>query len=169
MPEKPLPTEQILDMLTEHPKRIAALTGSLTPVQCRTAPSPDSWSVNDVLAHLRSCADVWGSCIQTIIAQDRPTIKATNPRTWVKSTDYLSQEFQSSLRAFFAQRNGLLAVLARLPRDAWARTATITGAGRPLQRSVLSYAQWLATHERSHVKQIARIVDALRVDTGRLR
>jgi hypothetical protein len=36
----------------------------------------------------------------------------------------------------------------------------VTGAGKTLERSVLFYADWLAVHERPHVKQIERIVNA---------
>jgi hypothetical protein len=55
----------------------------------------------------------------------------------------------------------LAQLTAGLPPKAWTRSATVTGAGRPLQRSVFFYAQWLATHERSHLKHIARFVRAL--------
>lgn len=37
------------------------------------------------------------------------------------------------------------------------------GAGKPLVRTVLSYAQWLARHERPHVKQIEHIVNTMRM------
>jgi len=76
-----LTTEQVLALLAEAPTRIAALTAGVSPAQLRHAPTRDEWSANEVLAHLRSCADVWGSCIATIIAEDRPTIRAINPRT----------------------------------------------------------------------------------------
>ena len=56
-----------------------------------------------------------------------------------------------------------MAVLEPLPQHGWSRTATVTGAGTVLQRTVLFYARWLAGHERPHVKQIGRIVKA----TGR--
>ena len=36
------------------------------------------------------------------------------------------------------------------------------GAGKVLERTVLFYAQWLAEHERPHVKQIERIVNTMR-------
>jgi len=94
----------------------------------------------------------------TMIAEDAPTLRAVNPLTWIKRTDYLELEFQPSLRAFAAQRAGLLAVLEPLPHEAWSRTATVTGAGKVLQRTVLFYGRWLAGHERPHVKQIADIV-----------
>jgi len=158
LPNKTLTEEQVLALLRETPRRIAALTAGLEPARLRARPTPEEWSANEVLAHMRACADVWGGCMATMIAEDAPTLRAVNPLTWIKKTDYLELEFQPSLRAFAAQRAGLLAVLEPLPKEAWSRTATVTGAGKVLQRTVLFYGRWLAGHERPHVKQIAHIV-----------
>ena len=157
MPRGLMTVEQILTALTEGPPRIAKYAAGLTKAQLHAAPGPGEWSANDVLAHLRSCADVWGDCIATILHQDKPTIRAVNPRTWIERTDYLEQKFQSSLKAFTAQRSGLLKVLKSLSPKTWSRSATITGAGKPFERTVQSYAEWMAEHERPHVKQIKRI------------
>jgi hypothetical protein len=161
VPDKSLTPEQVLSLLRATPPRLAALTGDLAPASLRTRPSAEEWSANDVLAHLRSCADVWGDCIRAILAEDRPTLRAINPRTWITRTDYLDLEFQPSLRAFTTQRAELLVVLEALPPGAWSRAATVTEAGNVLTRTVWFYAQWLARHERPHVKQIARLVQAL--------
>lgn len=157
-----LAVEQVLVLLAASPRQIATLTDGLTATQSQTAPGPRQWSVNEVLAHLRACADVWGGCIATILAEDRPTLRAVNPRAWIKRTDYPVAEFAASLRAFTRQRTELLATLEPLPRERWARAATVTGAGKTLERTVLSYAGWLARHEQPHIEQIARIVAALR-------
>ncbi len=161
MPNQSLTTQQVLTLLAETPPRLEALTAGLAPAHLLTAPNDGEWSANDVLAHLRACADVWGGCIAAIIAEERPTLRAVNPRTWIEQTDYRELEFRPSLRAFAAQRAGLLAVLEPLPPDGWSRAATVTGAGKTLERTVLSYARWLAEHERPHVKQIERIVSAV--------
>lgn len=139
------------------------MTAGLEPAQLRAAPGPDEWSANDVLAHLRACADMWGDCIATIIAEDKPTIRAINPRTWIRETDYLELEFQASFRSFNRQRARLLKVLEELRPGDWSRTATLTGAGKPLERTVLYYADSLARHERPHVKQIERILNAVQI------
>jgi hypothetical protein len=158
-----LTIEQILTMLAATPPRIAALTAGLVPAQLHTAPNHDGWSANDVLAHLRACNDVWGGHIVTIIAQDKPTFKGVNPRAWIKKTDYREQEFQLSLRSFTTQRTALLAALEALPPESWSRTATVIDMiGKHLERPVLSYADALARHERSHIKQIERIVNSMR-------
>ena len=156
-----LTIEQVLSLLAVTPPRLAVLTADLSPVQLRAAPERDEWSANQVLAHLRACADMWGGCISAMLAEDTPTLRAVNPRTWIRHTDYLEQDFRPSLGAFAAQRADLLAVLQPLPSEGWSRTAKVTGAGAVLERTVLSYAQRLARHERPHLKQIERIVNTI--------
>jgi hypothetical protein len=157
---KYLPIDKILTILKETPPRLANLTAGSTPAQLHTAPTAGEWSVNEVLAHLRACADVWGDYyMMTILTQDKPTIKARNPRTWIKNTGYLEQDFQSSLRAFEKQRKRLLAVLEPLLPGDWARTNILIGAGKPLQQTLLSHADGLARHERAHLKQIERALN----------
>ncbi|HVS50464.1 MAG TPA: DinB family protein [Candidatus Dormibacteraeota bacterium] len=156
--DRPLTIDQVLTQLKEQPEAIAALTVRLPRARLHGPPSRGEWSVNDVLAHLRSCADMWGKYIAMIVAEDRPTIRAINPTTWIKSTNYPELEFGPSFRAFTKQRAELLAFLRPLPVVAWSRSATVTGAGRPRERTVLEYGRWLANHERSHVKHITRIV-----------
>ena len=162
MTYKYLPIETILTILKETPPRLAKITAGLAPAQLYTAPSVGEWSATEVLAHLRACNEVWGGYyIMTILARDKPTIKAINPRTWIKNTDYLEQEFQPSLRAFTKQRRRLLAVLEPLPPMDWTRTNTLIGAGKPLQQTLMSHADGLARHERAHLKQIERTLKAL--------
>jgi hypothetical protein len=55
----------------------------------------------------------------------------------------------------------LLVLLDSLPEEAWARTGTFTGAGKPIVRTVGSFGRRIAIHERPHLKQIQRMVDAV--------
>jgi hypothetical protein len=149
-------------MLDAGPGRIAGFVEGLPAAQLVTPAEPGEWSARDVLAHMKSCSDMWGGYIVRILREDRPTIKAVNPRTWIRQTDYLEQEFQPLLEAFTSQRAELVAVLNPLGPEAWDRRATVTGAGKPLELTVYSYAERLAVHERPHLKQIRRIAEALR-------
>lgn len=162
MARSPMPPEQIVTMLKQAPARIAEDTAGLAPARLRTVPNFGEWSAVDVLAHLRSCADVWGKCIQTILTEDGPTIRAMDPRTWAEQTDYRTLAFAPSLQAYTRQRARLVKTLQGLSPKDWARSATVTGAGKPLVRTAHFYAQWMAGHERAHLKQIARIAKALR-------
>ena len=161
-PRHPLTIEQVLALLAETPARIAAATRGLTEVELHTSPVRGEWSVNEVLAHVRACADVRGEPIRMIVAEDHPTFRAVNPRTWIKETDYQDLEFRRSFRVFTKQRTDLLALLRPLPRKGWARAATVTGAGAALERTVLFYAEWVARHERPHARQVEQIADTIR-------
>ena len=163
MSSSDLPVDEVMELLAEHPRRLARLTSRVPAAQLLAAPSPGEWSANEVLAHIRSCADVWGRCVARMLAEDDPTIRAVSPRSYIDQTDYLDLQFKPSLRAFTQQRTELLAVLEELLPPEWMRTATVTGAGKALVRTVLFYAQWLADHERIHVGQIEQTVAAVRL------
>lgn len=156
--------QQVLQLLSATPTRLVELSEGVASADLQRRPAPEEWSAAEVLAHLRSCADVWGGCIERILTEDVPTIRAMNPRTYIEKTDYPSLPFEPSLQVFCEQRADLLSLLEGLSPQQWSRAATVTGAGRPLQRTVLGYAEWLATHERAHVKQVGRVVAAV---TGR--
>ena len=163
MPHQTLPVDKILAILKETPPRLAKLTAGLATAQLQTAPGAGEWSASEVLAHLRACNEVWGGYyIMTILAEENPTIRAVNPRTWIRKTDYLEQEFQPALRAFTKQRRKLLAVLEPLAPNDWTRTNILIGAGRPLRQTLISHADGLARHERAHLKQIERTLNALK-------
>ena len=161
MPELPLSPRQVLTLLAENPPRITALTAGLTAVQLHTSPGPGEWSANDVLAHLRSCADVWGGYIRKIIDQDSPSIRAISPRSWINRTNYRDLEFEPSFRAFGVQRTHLLTLLEGLAPGDWSRTSTVTQSGKVVTATVLSYAERLAIHERHHLEQFARIATTM--------
>src|SRR3954462_11466163 len=99
-----LSIDEVLTRLAEQPKTIAALTRGLPRERLHRAPTRGEWSANEILAHLRSCGDMWGTYIARIVAEDHPTIRAMNPRTWIKQTDYPDLEFASSFRAYTKQR-----------------------------------------------------------------
>jgi hypothetical protein len=159
VPTRLLTIEEIMAILPETPRRIAALTEELTAAQLHAAPAPGSWSVNDVLAHLRACQDVLGGNVLRILAEYRPTWKGVSPRAWLKKTDYPKWEFQPAFEAFARQRSDLLAVLEPLASQHWERTATVIGMiGETHEYSARYYADWMAGHERAHLKSLPRII-----------
>src|SRR5690606_2013463 len=162
MPDPLLPINTILSRLAEYPQRIHAVTADLSEAKLHTHPAPDEWSANDVLAHVRACADVWGSYIARILSQDRPAIQAVSPRRYIDQTDYLEQEFTASLQAVTAQRAKLLEVLPVWAAEGWERQAIVTGVGNAIVRTLRSYSDRMTRHEREHVHQTEQLVGARR-------
>jgi len=150
--------DEVLQQLAATPDRLIVMTRDLTPARLQAKPEAEVWSANDILAHLRACADAWGRSIQAMIARDHPTLRYVSPRTWLRKTDYLTLDFRVSFEAFAQQRKDLLTALNALDPDGWSRGATFTGTTRGREQTVLSYAQRMAAHEIQHLEQISSVL-----------
>jgi hypothetical protein len=140
-----------LRLTPQHFKRTAS---GLTDAQLRRPPDADSWSVNEVLAHLRGSADVQGGWIAKMLAEDAPTIRYASPRTGMRKANYAEQEFDVSLRGFGRQRTALVKSLSSLADAEWSRGATFTGTKPGWTQTVFDVARGVAAHEQAHFAQI---------------
>ena len=154
MKGSPSETESVLRLLAATPRRIVSLSREVEISKLHFRPHPDSWSANDILAHLRACADVWGKSIMDMITRDHPKLRYISPRSWIRKTDYLELEFRGSLKAFTDQRRELLRALKGLAIKDWSRSATFTGTTKEREQTVYSYACRIAEHENKHCDQI---------------
>lgn len=143
--------DDILVILAETPERFAAASQDRTLEQLHRRPEPKSWSVNEILAHLRACADVWGLDIKRMLSEDAPSLPDVHPTIHLKGTDYPDLEFQTSLAAFAEQRKSLLIKLKSLGFQDWSRTARI----KDRTHTVFSQARRMALHEQGHWDQVA--------------
>lgn len=150
--------EQILTLLAETPQRLATLTDGIEASLLHSKVGEDAWSVNDILAHLRSCADIWGQSITAMIAQDHPRLAYVSPRTWQRETDYLKQDFRLSLQTYTQQRQALLSALSALAVEDWSRGATFKTAKKERKQTVFDYARRIAHHEGQHIEQVELVL-----------
>jgi hypothetical protein len=162
MPNDPLTIEHVLTRLAEYPQRIAAWTDGLSPAQLRQRPEPNEWSANELLWHLRTCADVWGGYIMKIVVEGAPKFRAISPRTHMKKTGYAELEFAPSFEAYTTQRADLMNLLQPLPPDTWLRAALVTKDGKTRELTMLDYASQITNHEHVHIEQFESIVNTLR-------
>jgi hypothetical protein len=119
--------QQVVELLADTPMRISKETEGVVHSLLHNSSMESEWSVNDILAHLRACADVWEGSINKMISQDHPTLRRVSPCTWIRKKDYLQLAFESNLEALASQRSQLLATLSTLSLDEWSRGATFTG------------------------------------------
>lgn len=146
--------EDILGILEETPVRFSAVSRGRSQEQLHHRPDPNSWSVNEVLAHLRACADVWGFDIDRMLAQDAPTLLFRHPNDRLGETDYPELDFETSLAAYCEQREEFLLKLKSLEIKDWHRGAEI----QDRTHTVFSQARRMALHEQGHWEQIEAAV-----------
>jgi hypothetical protein len=146
--------DKVLQLLTETPRRIAAATSAVEPERLQAKADAQSWSVNEILAHLRACVDVWGETIDRMLTQEQPTLRHISPRTYLRKTHYVEIPFAESWALFVAKRTALLAQLQPLTFEQWSRSATI----KDRQHTVFSQARRMSLHEEGHCAQIEELM-----------
>lgn len=147
----PKEIEKYLDLLAGTLDHIAFITREASEEQLHHKATKQDWSVRDILAHLRSCSDVWGNSIEAMLADENPVLADVHPRHWLKQTNYLDLRFRESLQALASQRAKMLSVLRQLSFEDWARSAVIGGRNH----TVFSQVRRMAKHEAEHLTQIA--------------
>jgi hypothetical protein len=159
MPHEPADSRRVLELLADAPARIAAATAGVPSQRLSERSEAEPWSPDDILAHLRACADTWGASIVAMLAEDRPTIRYVSPRALMRRPAYRERPFDAALADFAAQRRQLVTVLEELDADGWARPGIFTGtSARERDQTVLSYAARLAGHEQAHLDQLEALL-----------
>ena len=148
----------VLTLLSETPRKIAQIAQGLSEQRLHRRPEVDAWSAQEIVAHLRACAEVWGRSIDRMLAEDHPTIRYVSPRGWIKKTGYLQQNFHETLRGFSEQRAVLVTTLRASSSNSWTRGAAFTGTTLGRSGTVMSYATRIAEHEVRHLEQLRRTV-----------
>ncbi len=154
MKATPAEIQEYLNLLGKTLHRVGMVTKNVDEFQLQGRSDENEWSVNDILAHLRSCADVWGGSVEKMLAEDRPTVPYHHPRQWIKKTNYLELPFHESFQAFKLQRNKLLKVLEKLSFEDWSRAATI----QRREHTVFTQVRRMAQHENEHCGQIEELL-----------
>lgn len=151
--------EEVLRLLPETPQRIAVAIADVAPERLQAKTDAKAWSVNEILAHLRACVDVWVGTMDRMLLEEQPTLRHISPRTYLRKTDYLTVPFAESLALFGAERAALLEKLQPLTLEQWARSAMI----QERQHTVFSQARRLALHEEGHCGQIEGLMGNLKI------
>ena len=146
--------EKYLEVLALTPQRIQEAVKGLDERRLQSKAGDKSWSVNEILAHLRSCADLWTHSMYAMLAEKEPTFSDINERKWAKVTRYADLSFAESFQAYSLQRENLVRVLQALPLEAWERSAMIF----ERKHTVFSQTRRMAKHELEHLEQIENLL-----------
>lgn len=146
--------ERYLGIISETPHRIALAAAGVNEARLQSKVDGKAWSANDILAHLRSCADLWTHSMYAMLAENGPVFSDIDERKWAKVTRYAELPFAKSLEAYSLQRENLLRVLMSLPFESWERSAIIF----ERKHTVFTQTRRMAKHENGHVGQIETLL-----------
>jgi hypothetical protein len=151
--------ERVQALLAENLPHITQRTANLAEVRYTWKPNPQEWSLIELLAHLRSSADLNHFRIYAMLAVDNPILPTIHPRLeWQKIVPYPRLPYAKSLAAYTLQREELLIVLASLAEADWSRSGTWENR----RYSIYLVARSMGLHEQEHFEQMERLVEGSR-------
>jgi uncharacterized damage-inducible protein DinB len=140
-------TKQALDRLV---KEVPAET-------LKRRPSPEKWSVAEILAHLTDGEIVFAFRIRKILSESGSNISAFDQNKWEENLNYKERDPLQSVRQFGLLREMNLAVLNKLTEEQWERYGMHEERGRESLRQMV---RLYAGHDVNHMKQIEAILKA---------
>jgi hypothetical protein len=156
--------EGFIDRYADGPSRLKAALGKVPAGALQWRPRPGEWSAHEVVVH---CADSETNAtarIRYLAAEPDPLILGYDEAEWARRFDYHSHPLEPALAVVEAVRANTVALLRRLPEDAWRRV------GRHTESGTYSAEEWLkiyAAHLEIHAHQIEDNLAAWRAATGR--
>jgi DinB superfamily len=120
--------------------------------------APGKWSVRQVLAHLADSEIVFGWRLRMALAHDRPDIQGYDQDLWAARLHYQEAEPGQSIETFAALRRWNLRLLLHASAEELARFGVHSERG---EESVAHMIRLYAGHDTLHLRQIARILEAV--------
>ena len=123
--------------------------------QARWKPSPEKWSVLEVVNHLYDEErEDFRQRLNLVLADPKQAWPRIDPRDWVATRRYNERDLDASLNSFFTEREKSISWLKQLPTPNWQNRYEHPD-GRAITAGDL-LASWLA-HDYLHIRQLARL------------
>jgi len=153
----------MVKLMTHNANRIRAAVGGVSPEAARWAPTPDSWSILEVLNHLYDEErEDFRVRLDYILHHPGEPWPPINPQGWVTERGYNQRDLAESLRGFLDERQISLAWLEGLRQADW-DTPCQTPFGTMQAGDML--ASW-AAHDLLHLRQLVELHRALLVQSA---
>ena len=142
-------------MQRETPQLLADLVSDATPSRLTLRPSPDKWSVGEILAHLAEdeLATAWR--YRQMLEHNGIGLAGFDQDLWARMGDYASRSPHESLELFRLLRAVNLQFLEHLKPDEWDRHGIHAERGRITIRDL---AVHMTGHDANHVEQIRNLL-----------
>jgi hypothetical protein len=147
-----------LDHLASTPDIFRALMTGISPEQAYWKPTPERFSIAELLEHL---SHVEAHCFRIrfdeILAADNPEVESYDQNAYYTQGTYSDRDAEESLAHWEEQRGDNLEFLHGLDPKVLSRTARHTVLGQFTLANLLN--EW-ALHDLGHVRQLAELVRA---------
>lgn len=151
--------ERLIRQYAGGPARLTAAWAAVPADALQWRPQPGEWSAHEVVVHCADSETNAAARIRFLTAEADPVIQGYDEAEWARRFDYHGHPVEPALALVKAVRANTVALLRRLPEEAWQRVGHHTESGR------YAAEDWLgiyAEHLEGHARQIEANVAAWR-------
>lgn len=153
-----VPTVEQIDAYEATATKLEASIQGLSDEQLLQRPTPEEWSIHEVILHLPDSETFVYERLRRVLAEERPTLHAFAESLWAQNLEYRLQDYRLALALFKAQREANAALLRQLSAAAWLRTGVHTENG---EMSLYDIFTTYLRHGEVHLRQIEQIKEQL--------
>lgn len=148
--------ESILALSIAAPASIASLIGELPHAKWNTPPSPDEWSLVEILCHLRdSEQEINRPRLERMMRETEPFIAGQSIAERSRERGYIHQDGNAAFCDYLSARLETLTILKSLTDKDWNRKARHSIFG---PTTLLEMVGFMTTHDRLHIQQIWKLL-----------
>jgi hypothetical protein len=143
-----------LAILASTPSRIGELIAGRSIADLRTSPSPDRWSIAQIVTHIADAEIVGAYRFRLILSASGTPLQAYDQAVWARELHYENADPHASLELFRVVRASLLRLVRGLDDEHLDRYGMHPERGKESVRHLLKL---YAGHDLNHLAQIERL------------
>ena len=144
---------QVLESFGRAPMLLSAVLRQLPKKMWLYKPSPDRWSIHEIIVHLADSEASSYVCCRHLIAEPGMAVPEFDPEKWAGTLGYFHQSTREALEIIRRLRRMTYNLIATLPESIWVHTLQHPREGE------ISLEKWIERQERhvpAHIDQIKR-------------
>lgn len=147
-------SEQLIREYAKGCERLQQAISGLSAEELAYKPSPDKWSIHEIVVHLADAETVGAQRMKKVLAEERPLLTGYDQDAWATRLDYAALDTAKYLQLFGLLRESMIPVLSRAQEADWEREGIHEEAG-PL--TLLQLLGRYVDHVGQHLGQIERV------------
>ncbi|HEY7096721.1 MAG TPA: DinB family protein [Terriglobales bacterium] len=144
-----------LDVAEKSPKQIAGAVSGLPEKALKFKPSPDKWSILEILAHLADMEILYAYRLRQMLADENPVIAPINQDAWAAKLGYTESTPAELVALYGLNRHATLQLLRRIKPDDLEKGAFHPELKRKV--NVSEIVQMMSRHGPNHLEQIEKL------------
>ncbi len=128
---------------------------TFTPDEIATRPTPEKWSLREILCHMADCELAWAWRLRQVYGEDNPALQSFEQDPWARAYDGILFTADTALHTWRAVRAWNLALIETLSPQDKARPAQHPSAG-PI--TLWTLVEIAAGHDLHHLAGLEKLV-----------